>query len=66
MNKQVLYIPPDMDMVEIAMEIQSQFSENDEVHVYYEDDWEEMGIEEGDYLGSLTLEGLRKEGYLGI
>ena len=64
MTKQTLYIPTDMDMLEIAMEIQSQFSEQDEIDVYYEGDWPEFGIKDGDYLGTFTLEGLRKEGYI--
>jgi hypothetical protein len=64
MTKQVLYIPCDMDMAELAMEIQNQFDESDEVHVYYESGWEEFGISAGDFLGAFTIEGLKKEGYL--
>lgn len=62
--KQTLYIPTDMDMVEIAMEIQSQFSEHDEIDVYYDGDYPEFGINDGDFLGTFTIEGLRKEGYI--
>jgi hypothetical protein len=64
MNKQELYVPFDMDMLEIAMEIQSQFKEDDEVYVYYEGNDEYFEIKDGDFLGKFTLEGLRLEGYL--
>lgn len=64
MKKQELYVPSDIDMVELAMEIQNQFTEEDEVHVYYADSWEEFDVSAGDRLGVFTLERLRVEGLI--
>ena len=61
---EILYIPADMDMVEIAMEIQSQFKENSVVKVMYDEDCDEFDIEAGDLLGYFTTDSLRKQGYL--
>lgn len=64
MNKETLYVPTDIDMLELAMEINNQFSETDEVTVIYENSDEDMGISNGDILGVFTITGLKMEGYL--
>ena len=61
---EILYIPSDMDMVEIAMEIESQFAENAVVKVIYDNSDEDFEIKEGDVLGYFTTDSLKKEGYL--
>jgi hypothetical protein len=62
--KDTLYIPTDMDMLEIALEITSQFSEHDEIEVVYEESNPELGIKKGDSLGVITFDFLRGEGYI--